>query len=70
MAELMQRLRLDEDSAAIPNNSGIDPVFIDIAVEYFSPETAPRESDAIAESIEGLYDLKNIRGSRFNRDGG
>ena len=53
MAEVIQRVRVGDDSPAITDHDGIDPVLVHVAVEDLVPLPASGEADAIAEPVEG-----------------
>ncbi len=61
MAEVMQRVR-DDDSPAIADHAGIDPVLVHVAVEDLAPLPAAGEADAIAEPVEGrqMHDHNHV----------
>ena len=49
MTEVVQRLRIGDDSPAVADHVGIDPVLVDVAVEDLTPVPAAGKADAIAE---------------------
>ena len=53
VTEIVQRLRLGNNSTPVARDMGIHPVFIHIAVKDLAPLPAAWETDAVAETIEG-----------------
>src|SRR5262245_56349852 len=52
IVEAMHRLRVGNDTPAVTDHGGIDPVFIDIAVEDLTPVSAAWESNTIPDAVE------------------
>ena len=48
----MKRLRVGQDAAVIARHAGIDPIFIHIAVEHFTPGSLARQADLISDTSE------------------
>src|SRR5262245_8162950 len=52
IVEAMHRLRVGNDTPTVAGHRGIDPLFIDIAVEDLTPGSTARESKAIPDAGE------------------
>src|SRR5215212_7689680 len=52
MRELVQRMRIRKDAAAVTNAVRIHPVVVHITVEDLAPFTAARKPDAVVEPVE------------------